>query len=278
MSQNIEALTDHTIGFIGCGAMARALAGGLVAAGVASDRLRGADVADASRKAFEEELGIATLADNDDLVAASDTLVVCVKPHIVEPVLADLDPRSNPGEKLWVSLAAGVSLDTFETALPQGSRIVRCMPNTPALVGEGATALCPNDAATGRDTAVARALFDAVGTTWLTENEALLDAVTGLSGSGPAYVFLILEALGDAGVRQGLPREAAYQLAFQTVLGAAKLAIESGKHPGVLKDQVTSPGGTTIAGLERLEEAGVRAAFYDAVAAAAERSRELGKK
>lgn len=278
MSKNIEALVDRRIGFIGCGAMAQALAGGLVAAGVDAARLRGADIAPESRKRFEEDLGIATLADNDDLVREVDTLVVCVKPGVVAPVLASLDAKAKPGEKLWISLAAGIAIETFEQALPAGCRVVRSMPNTPALVGEGATALCPNAAATRNDLAVARALFDAVGTTWICDGEAQLDAVTGLSGSGPAYVFLILEALGDAGVRQGLPRDAAYQLAFQTVLGAAKLAVESGEHPGVLKDRVTSPGGTTIAGLERLESAGVRAALYDAVAAATARSRELGKK
>ncbi|MDP6980585.1 MAG: pyrroline-5-carboxylate reductase [Myxococcota bacterium] len=278
MSKNIEALDNRQIGFIGCGAMAQALAGGLVAAGVAPERLRGADVAEASRKAFEEELGIATFADNDELVRAVDTLVVCVKPDVVATVLEGLDTTTAPGDKLWVSLAAGVSIDVFEDALPSASRVVRCMPNTPALVGEGATALCPNADASDDDVRAARALFEAVGTTWLTDNEAHLDAVTGLSGSGPAYVFLVLEALGDAGVRQGLPRDAAYQLAFHTVLGAARLAIDSGEHPGVLKDRVTSPGGTTIAGLERLEQGGVRAALYDAVAAATARSRELGKK
>ena len=149
------------------------------------------------------------------------------------------------------------------------------MPNTPALVGAGATAFVAGSAAGTEDRAVATALFGAVGKVWEAPNEGLLDAVTGLSGSGPAYVFLILEALSDAGVRQGLPRDAAAMLATQTVYGAAKLALESGQHPGALKDQVTSPGGTTIAGLERLESAGVRAALYDAVAAATKRSREL---
>jgi pyrroline-5-carboxylate reductase len=150
------------------------------------------------------------------------------------------------------------------------------MPNTPALVHAGATAIHANGAATAEDRATARALFEAVGLCWEAPNEGLLDAVTGLSGSGPAYVFVFLEALGDAGVRMGLPRDAAYQLASQTVLGAAKLALESGRHPASLKDQVTSPGGTTIAGLERLEAGGFRAALHEAVAAATRRSRELG--
>jgi pyrroline-5-carboxylate reductase len=151
------------------------------------------------------------------------------------------------------------------------------MPNTPALVGEAATAICANATAGDADRAAARALFESVGQCWEAPREELLDAVTGLSGSGPAYVFVFLEALADAGVRVGLPRDAAARLATQTVFGAAKLALESGRHPAQLKDQVASPGGTTIAGLERLEAGGLRAAVYEAVAAATARSKELGR-
>jgi pyrroline-5-carboxylate reductase len=150
------------------------------------------------------------------------------------------------------------------------------MPNTPALVGDGATAFVANPEATDADRAAARLLFEAVGTAWEAPSEELMDAVTGLSGSGPAYVFVLLEALGDAGVRMRRPREAAHALAAQTVLGAARLALESGRDPGDLKAQVTSPGGTTIAGLERLEAAGFRSAIHEAVEAATRRSRELG--
>ncbi|MDE0909974.1 MAG: pyrroline-5-carboxylate reductase [Myxococcota bacterium] len=276
MREGIDSLSAQRIGFIGCGAMAQALAGGLVAAGVPASNLRGADLAPEQRKQFDEGLGIKTYANNDELVAQSDVVVMCVKPNVVGAVLSTLDSASAPEQKLWISLAAGISLATYSDGLPLSSRVIRSMPNTPALVREGATAICPNAHATAEDLAIAKALFSAVGIAWITHTEEQLDAVTGLSGSGPAYVFLILEALGDAGVRQGLPREAAYQLAFQTVYGSAKLAIESGEHPGVLKDRVTSPGGTTIAGLERLESAGVRAALYDAVAAATARSKELG--
>ncbi|MCP5043006.1 MAG: pyrroline-5-carboxylate reductase [bacterium] len=276
MGKGIETLSGHRIGFIGCGAMAQALAGGLVAAGVRASTLHGADLAPEQRKQFEEDLGIETTAANEQLVAACDVIVMSVKPDIVAPVLSGLADTPALETKLWISLAAGIGLGTYESRLPKGARVVRSMPNTPALVGEGATALCPNANASADDLDIARALFSAVGITWVTRSEEQLDAVTGLSGSGPAYVFLILEALGDAGVRQGLPRDAAYQLAFQTVLGAAKLAIESGEHPGALKDRVTSPGGTTIAGLEKLESGGVRAAIYDAVAAATARSKELG--
>jgi pyrroline-5-carboxylate reductase len=174
-----------------------------------------------------------------------------------------------------VSIAAGVRIAKLEAALGAGARVVRAMPNTPALVQSGATAIVGNDAATPEDLGRATSLFASVGTCWTAPREALLDAVTGLSGSGPAYVFVFLEALGDAGVRMGLPRDAADQLALQTVLGASKLAIEDGRDPAALKDQVTSPGGTTIAGLERLEAAGFRAAVHDAVAAATRRSEEL---
>lgn len=278
MSEGIDSLSGHRIGFIGCGAMAQALAGGLVAAGIPTKNLRGADLAPEQRKQFEAGTGVSATAANDELVVSCDVIVVCVKPNVVATVLADLDGTPGLDEKLWISLAAGIGLTTYGRGLPDATRVIRSMPNTPALVGAGATALCPNAHASAADLEVAEALFSAVGTTWITRIEDQLDAVTGLSGSGPAYVFLILEALGDAGVRQGLPRDAAYQLACQTVLGAAKLAIESGEDPGVLKDRVSSPGGTTIAGLEELESAGVRAAIHAAVAAATARSKQLGSK
>jgi pyrroline-5-carboxylate reductase len=265
------------IGFIGAGAMAEALAGGLRAAGIAAAQLRLADPDPARRKHIEASLGVETTADNAAVVAQSDVVLLAVKPQVVPAVLAALTDASDRARPLWISIAAGVRIARLETALGARARIVRAMPNTPALVRSGATAICGNRAATAEDLSRAHAIFASVGTCWTAPREALLDAVTGLSGSGPAYVFVFLEALGDAGVRMGLPRDAAYQLAFQTVLGAARLAIEDGRHPAQLKDQVTSPGGTTIAGLERLEAGGLRAAVYDAVAAAARRSRELAE-
>jgi len=263
------------IGFIGAGAMADALAGGLCAAGFPAGSLQLADPDPARRKHFEQTLGAATTADNAALVADSDLVVLAVKPQVMPAVLESLAAAPGRQRPLWVSIAAGVRIARLERGLGAGARIVRAMPNTPALVRCGATAICGNPAATADDLAHARALFTSVGSCWVAPREALLDAVTGLSGSGPAYVFVFLEALGDAGVRMGLPRDAAYELAFQTVLGAARLAIEDGRHPAALKDQVTSPGGTTIAGLERLEAGGLRAAVYDAVAAATRRSQEL---
>ena len=273
------SLEGRRIGFIGAGAMAEALVGGLVAAGTPVDCIRAADPDPARRGHVADRFGIATTPDNAEIVGASDVVVLAVKPGAVAPVLEALraTPEIDVVAPLWVSIAAGVPLHSLEAGLSVEARIVRAMPNTPALVRAGATAFCGNARAAASDRDVARALFDSVGSSWEAPSEGLLDAVTGLSGSGPAYVFLFLEALGDAGVRMGLPREAATDLAVHTVFGAAKLALESGRHPAQLKDQVTSPGGTTLAGLERLEAGGLRAAVYEAVAAATRRSRELGQ-
>jgi pyrroline-5-carboxylate reductase len=270
-------LEGARIGFLGAGAMAEALAGGLRASGIAAEALLLSDPDPARRKHVEQKLGVATTDDNAALVARSDLVVIAVKPQVLPAALAALGGEPDLERPLWVSIAAGVRIARLEAALGARARIVRAMPNTPALVRSGATAICGNAAAGPADLARAQALFASVGTCWTAPREALLDAVTGLSGSGPAYVFVFLEALGDAGVRMGLPRDAAYQLAFQTVLGSARLAIEDGRHPAALKDQVTSPGGTTIAGLERLEAGGLRAAVYDAVAAATRRSEELAR-
>jgi pyrroline-5-carboxylate reductase len=263
------------IGFLGGGAMASALIGGLRAAGVEAAQLRAADPDPSRRKLLEEEHGIETCADNASLLLAADAVVLAVKPSVALPALETLRGAPEREGPLWISIAAGIPLAAIELALEAPVRTVRAMPNTPALVRAGATAICGNARATAADLTLARSLFESVGVCWTAPNESLLDAVTGLSGSGPAYVFVFLEALGDAGVRMGLPRDAAYLLAFQTVLGAARLAIEGGQHPAQLKDQVTSPGGTTIAGLERLEAGGLRAAVHEAVAAATQRSREL---
>jgi pyrroline-5-carboxylate reductase len=275
-----NALDGKRIGFIGGGAMTTALVGGLRSAEVAAEQIVVGEPDPARRKAIETLHGIHATADNTAVVADRDVVVVAVKPAVAVPALkalaASLD-ASALTRPLWISIAAGVPLAALESALPEAARVVRVMPNTPAQAGAGAAALCPNARTGPEDRAIARALFRAVGIEWECPSESLLDAVTGLSGSGPAYVFVFLEALADAGVRVGLPREAALRLAAQTVYGAAKLVIDSGQHPAVLKDQVASPGGTTIAGLERLEAGGLRAAVYEAVAAATRRSRELGQ-
>lgn len=273
------ALGEARIGIVGAGAMGEALAAGVLAAGVDRAQLRAADPDPVRRKRIEEQLGIGVGADNRELAEQSDLVVLAVKPDRLVRVLEDLGgPDAGAlSRPLWVSIAAGVPLAAISAALPRGARIVRAMPNTPALVGAGATAFVAGPGVGAADLARARALFEAVGVAWEAPSEGLLDAVTGLSGSGPAYVFVLLEALADAGVRMGLPREAASLLASQTVYGAAKLALETGRHPASLKDQVTSPGGTTIAGLERLEAAGFRAAIHGAVEAATRRSRELAR-
>jgi pyrroline-5-carboxylate reductase len=273
------ALADLRIGFVGGGAMAEALIAGLVAAGVPAARLAVADPVAARRDHLAKRFGLRVTASNAEVVADSDIAVLAVKPGLVTGVLGALASASkaSAGRPLWLSIAAGVPLRRLSGALPTGTRIVRAMPNTPALVRAGATALVAGEACSADDRARARQLFETVGAVWEAPAEGLLDAVTGLSGSGPAYVFVFLEALSDAGVRVGLPRDAASLLACHTVLGAARLALETGRHPAQLKDQVTSPGGTTIAGLERLEAGGLRAAVYEAVAAATARSRELGE-
>jgi pyrroline-5-carboxylate reductase len=270
-------LASASIGFLGGGAMGEALAAGVLAAGVPATSVCVAEPEAARREHLARALGVRTSVDNADAVA-SDLVVIAVKPGLVKAVLAALGGPASAAlaRPLWVSIAAGVSLAALESALPRGARAVRAMPNTPALVRAGATAYTANAACSAADRALARALFEGVGLAWECPSEALLDAVTGLSGSGPAYVFVLLEALSDAGVRMGLPRDAASALATQTVLGSAKLAQETGRHPAALKDQVTSPGGTTIAGLERLEAGGFRAAVHEAVAAATRRSKELG--
>jgi pyrroline-5-carboxylate reductase len=275
MSASLDAVR---VGFLGGGAMGEALAAGVLAAGAKLRNVRAADPDPARRKQLEQALGIAASDDNAGVVEASDVVVLAVKPGLVAGVLAALGGPGDPAlaRPLWVSIAAGVPLAALAASLPPAARIVRAMPNTPALVRAGATAFVAGAGCTPHDRALARALFEGVGLAWEAPSEGLLDAVTGLSGSGPAYVFVFLEALSDAGVRMGLPRDAATALATQTVLGAAKLAQETGRHPAALKDQVTSPGGTTIAGLERLEAHGFRGAVHEAVAAATRRSKELG--
>lgn len=265
------------IGFIGCGAMAQALATGLVGAGVDPQRLAGSDPAAQQREAFGGATGAQVFADNGALVERSDTVVLAVKPGLVTDVLAALPAGSSPGSALWISIAAGITLETLAAALPAGTRIIRAMPNTPALVSQGATAFCGNDATRPADLDAADTLFKAVGLSWIAPEESILDAVTGLSGSGPAYVLLFLEALTEAGIEQGIPPEAAQQLATQTLLGAATLAHEADEDPATLRERVSSPGGTTVAGLAELDAADLRASIRRAVAAATARSRELSR-
>jgi pyrroline-5-carboxylate reductase len=268
---------NKKIGFIGAGKMGSALMQGIIKAGIVDPSSVGAsDVYEPGLKALEEKLGIRVSTDNSVIVGASDILLLAVKPQILGAVLAKLSAILTP-EKLVISIAAGVPLSTYEDALPEGTRVVRVMPNIAATVSEAASGIAPGKNATSEDLETALEIFSAVGTA-VRVPESLMDAVTGLSGSGPAFIFPIIEAMADGAVFEGLDRQSALSLAAQTVLGAAKMALETGMHPGELKDMVTSPGGTTIQGIHALEEAGVRAAFMNAVIRASERSKELGKK
>ncbi len=255
--------------------MAGALIKGLVQGGhVAAKDLSASDVKGARLDELHAAFGISITTDNATLVKNADVIVVSVKPQIVDRVLPVIREHASR-DALVVSIAAGVPISVFEEELGAGAKVIRTMPNTAAIAQAGATALAAGSSATDADMAIAVALFEAVGRcTVLDEN--LLDAVTGLSGSGPAYVMLMIEALADGGVKVGLGRDVALLLAAQTVYGAAKLQLETGEHPGRLKDMVTSPGGTAIAGLHTLESGGLRRTLIDAVEAAANRSAELG--
>jgi pyrroline-5-carboxylate reductase len=267
---------QQTIGFIGTGNMAEALIKGLISSAVVEpQRIYGSS----PRRERADELGarysIHTTTHNLDVVRHAEIVVLAVKPQILPSVCVEIAGHLKP-HALVISLAAGIPLAVLHRLLPPATRVVRTMPNTPALVGAGASAIAGGGHATSDDLEVARRIFDAVGKTVVLDEEQL-DAVTGLSGSGPAYVFLIIEALSDAGVKMGLSRYNALALAAQTVLGSAKLLLETNEHPGRLKDMVTSPGGTAIAGIATLEAGGLRTTLINAVEAATRRSRELGE-
>jgi pyrroline-5-carboxylate reductase len=265
------------VGFLGAGQMATALAAAWAKAGLLdTDRSRAADPFPDAREKFHKATGITTVEANHQVISACDVLVLAVKPQVMSAVLAEVKPAIRPSH-LVVSIAAGVTLKTLADGLGEATRLVRVMPNTPCLVGASATGFSPGTTATPDDAALVERLFAAVGVAYRLP-EHLLDAVTGLSGSGPAFVYLFIEALADGGVKCGLPRNVAQSLAAQTVLGAAQMVLETGQHPGALKDAVASPGGTTIAGLHALEQAAFRAAAINAVEAATRRAEELGKK
>ncbi len=261
-------------GFLGAGRMASALVKGMIRAGVATpDRIAASDPIPAARDELGRDAGIAVYPTNRPVLEAADVVVLAVKPQSMAGVLAEIAPALAP-RHLVVSIAAGVSIGTMADALGASTRIVRVMPNTPALLGEGASAFALGPEATDADAEAVQRFLDSVGRA-VRVPESQLDAVTGLSGSGPAFVYMIIEALSDGGVRAGLPRDVATTLAAQTVLGAARMVLETKLHPGALKDQVTSPGGTTIAGVQVLERQALRGALIDAVDAASRRSAEL---
>jgi pyrroline-5-carboxylate reductase len=273
-SMNAECLPP--LGFIGGGKMASALVAGILRAGLAkpADVIVGEPVA-ALRESLASQTGVQVTPDNAAAVSQSKLIVLAVKPQVMSAVLAELKPLVRP-DQLIVSVAAGVTLRQLGEGLGVNRRVVRVMPNTPCLVGAGASGYCLGPSATAEDGKLVERLLGAVGVAYQVP-ESLLDAVTGLSASGPAFVALVIEALSDGGVRAGLPRDVAAPLAAQTVLGTARMVLEMGLHPAQVKDMVASPGGTTIAGVHALERGGLRASLMDAVLAAAQRARELGQ-
>ena len=273
-------LKNKKIGFIGGGNMAEAMIKGLLSASfIEAKNVFVSEPSEAKRDTLHAEYKIKVSADNRELVKKCDIIILAVKPQIVQKVLRDIASLVGR-DKLVISIAAGVPISIMDDVLRGGKNkkfsIVRTMPNTPALVQEGVTAIASGEHVRKIDVKIAHRIFEAVGRTVDVEEDQL-DAVTGLSGSGPAYIFMMIEALSDAGVKMGLSREVANTLTIQTVLGSAKLARESGKHPGELKDMVTSPAGTTISGLHALEEGSFHTTLMNAVEDATLRSRELGK-
>jgi pyrroline-5-carboxylate reductase len=267
--------TKSTIAFLGAGNMAGALIKGLLEAErCRSGQIVASDIREERLAELRREHRIKTTGDNRRAASGAQVVVLSTKPQVFPLLLPEIAGSIRP-DQLVLSIAAGVPISVIESSLPHGSRVIRAMPNTAALVQAGATGLAAGSNATKKDMETARQIFEAVGAA-VVVNESLLDAVTGLSGSGPAYVFVFIEALADAGVEMGLSRESAQTLAAQTVLGSARMVMETGEHPARLKVAVTSPGGTTIAGLQALEAGGLRKAVADAVRNATRRSRALG--
>nr|XP_016465541.1 PREDICTED: pyrroline-5-carboxylate reductase-like [Nicotiana tabacum] len=265
---------SYKVGFIGAGKMVESIARGVVKSGILpASRIRTAHTGSTRRTAFES-FGVTVFDNNTQVVEDSDVIIFSVKPQVVKNVVSQLRPILSE-KQLLVSVAAGVKLKDLQEWAGQG-RFIRVMPNTPSAVGEAATVFTLGEKATTEDGELISQLFGAIGKVWRAD-EKLFDAVTGLSGSGPAYIFLAIEALADGGVAAGLPRELALGLASQTVLGAASMVKGMARHPGQLKDDVASPGGTTIAGIHELEKAGFRGILMNAVVAAAKRSRELSQ-
>lgn len=274
------SMASLRIGFIGAGNMAQALAKGLISSGLAKPQNVMASCPPTDQhllQQMKQSLGCATTHDNREVATTSDVVVVCVKPTIVGRVLQELRPCVTPDSPLITSVALGVTVSAMESALPPESRVMRIMPNTPALVQLGASVFTRGTHTTQEDAEVTQKMLSAVGQCDEVP-ETFLDAVTGLSGAGPAYMYLVVEALADGGVRMGLPRDLAQRLAAQTMMGAAKMVLSTGKHPGQLKDEVCSPGGCTIQGVQVLEDAGLRSALISAVHTAAAASVTMGRK
>jgi pyrroline-5-carboxylate reductase len=265
---------EEKLGFIGVGNMGEALLRGIIGSKLISpSHIFISDINSQKLDDLSRELGVNAAEDNHDLIAKTDITLLAVKPNVIKAVLSEIAPDLNH-PKWCISIAAGVNTTSIESILQSGSPVVRVMPNTPAMVYEGMTAICPGKNADERHVEKTQRIFQSVGKAIIV-TEKLMDAVTALGGSGPAFIFLIIESLADAGVQLGLSREDALGIAAQMVIGASKMVLDTQTHPATLKNQVTSPGGTTAAGLYQLEKHGIRAAIIDAVVAAATRSKEL---
>jgi pyrroline-5-carboxylate reductase len=272
----VTALQDKRIAFIGAGNMGEALIKGLLQAGqVRPEQVIATDIRTDRLDVIHKMYRIETLTNNEEAATKAQILLLAVKPQVMDEVLTGLRGAVTE-DHLLLSVAAGIRTAFIEARFSHPTRVVRIMPNTPALILAGASAITPGRHATEEDLKTTREVFEAVGRVVQVE-EKLMDAVTGLSGSGPAYIFVLIEALADAGVQMGLTREVATLLAAQTAFGAARMVLESGEHPAKLKDMVTSPAGTTVAGLHILEQAGFRGLLMEAVEAATRRSMELGE-
>lgn len=263
-----------TIGFIGLGNMAKAMIGGMLDKNIATkENIIGSAKTKETREAVAAEFSIEVFADNRDVAKRAEVLILAIKPQFFGEVLPEIKDAVKK-DALIISIAAGKSMQEIEGFFGRKIKMVRCMPNTPALVGEGCSAVCFNEKVSEEEKALCRRLIGSFG---MAEEipERLIDAFAGVSGCSPAFVFQFLEALADGGVAAGLPRKQAYAFAAQAVMGSAKLMLESGKHPGELKDMVCSPGGTTIEGVRVLEERGFRGAIMDAVKATVEKTQKL---
>lgn len=270
-------LQDKKIGFIGSGNMGEALISGLVLSKAARpENIICSDISSETLKSVQEKYGVLTTTSNIEVCEKSEIIIYATKPQILGSVLKETSSALDKS-KLVISIAAGVPLAAIAAGLKKELRLIRSMPNICAFVKESATAVCAGQFVQDGDVELARAVFDSVGKTVFIQENMLMDAFTGLSGSGPAYIFIIVDALADAGVKMGLSRKNALFLSTQTVLGAARLLLESGEHPGQLKDRVASPGGTAIAGIHTLEQGGLRTTLINAVEAATRRSMELGE-
>lgn len=270
-------LRNKKIGFIGSGNMGEALVSGLVLSkATAPENIICSDIDQELLDAIQEKYGVNITTDNLEVCRKSDIIVYATKPQILGMVLKQTAPALDKS-KLIISIAAGVPLAAIAIGLDKKLRLIRAMPNICAFVKESATAIAAGEYVLENDVAEARAIFDSVGETVFIQENILMDAFTGLSGSGPAYIFTIVDAMADAGVKMGLSRKDALFLSTQTVLGSARLLLDSKEHPGQLKDRVASPGGTAIAGIHTLEQGGLRTTLINAVESATKRSKELGE-